>query len=666
MFPTKVVFDLDGDVDDLKDAIIAKLKLDAPPSRVRLLRETAGRAPVPLDGLKKLAEQGMEAGTSVLIEVMAPVSQPPLHPLLPPLLSMSGDPLLEYQGLVRNAELTAFAHAVCAAQPGPLCAATGTRLWRLYDPADPSQPLKWPYLNAHVLLERDFYARLLTEEKWLGGLSGKQRVLAVLGQPGIGKSSFGLWLLAHLLRSKRTVVYSRNFSKSLAIPDIQHVVFFGGQAFVTATADLGPAGMLLSDPSVVQLCDSIKPSATARCHKVLITSPDPSLWRWFVEREFARAVYFPLHEYAELAALCKAEFGDALSLHTLDLRVLAYGLSARTALSPDQKGVWKSVVRAISELSLEELQRYMSEVREPTRAATSDLPHSLFALQADREELTEGSVTFRSEAVARRVVRQAALRSRDALIPALQRLLASSTTRSVAGTAFELAAIDVLGCSGRRYTARPLFAGGKTSHAVLQGRGQGVPAAQGLTLKPLPAPASSVHCFASLSHLAAQCAAGVLDLRSHYFKPASPNLAAIDFIGPGLQLFQVTVNRGSHELKVTSGRSDGEGLLALYLTLLPLLPERWGALQPHLDVCFVVPEGCAKGWKAQKLVAPPPRASSHVVKTVQCDGGGTGFSVDGRVVQVRQFVMELPLKAIEEWLALPGQQRDVIDEAGES
>ena len=41
----------------------------------------------------------------------------------------------------------------------------------------------------------------------------------------------------------------------------------------------------------------------------------------------------------------------------------------------------------------------------------------------------------------------------------------------------------------------------------------------------------------------------------------------------------------------------------------PLLPERWGALEPHLDVCFVVPEGLAKGWKPQRLVVHEPSAS---------------------------------------------------------
>ena len=54
----------------LKNAVMAGLQLDAPPSRVRLHREVDGGAPVRLDGLKKLAEQGVGEGSRVIAEVM--------------------------------------------------------------------------------------------------------------------------------------------------------------------------------------------------------------------------------------------------------------------------------------------------------------------------------------------------------------------------------------------------------------------------------------------------------------------------------------------------------------------------------------------------------------------------------------------------------------------
>ena len=58
----------------LADAVVAKLKLDVAPDRVRLLREVEGGAPVPLDSCEKLAAQGVGEGSKVLVvvEVMAP------------------------------------------------------------------------------------------------------------------------------------------------------------------------------------------------------------------------------------------------------------------------------------------------------------------------------------------------------------------------------------------------------------------------------------------------------------------------------------------------------------------------------------------------------------------------------------------------------------------
>ena len=54
----------------LKGAVMAGLQLDVPPSRVRLHREVDGGAPVRLDSLKNLAEQGVGEGSRVIAEVM--------------------------------------------------------------------------------------------------------------------------------------------------------------------------------------------------------------------------------------------------------------------------------------------------------------------------------------------------------------------------------------------------------------------------------------------------------------------------------------------------------------------------------------------------------------------------------------------------------------------
>jgi hypothetical protein len=70
---SKVVFARGADAYDLAKAVIAELKLDAAPDCVRLLREVeGGGAPVPLESLRALAEQGVREGSRVVVEVLYP------------------------------------------------------------------------------------------------------------------------------------------------------------------------------------------------------------------------------------------------------------------------------------------------------------------------------------------------------------------------------------------------------------------------------------------------------------------------------------------------------------------------------------------------------------------------------------------------------------------
>ena len=59
----------------LKDAAIAKLRLDAAPSRVRLLLEVQGQEPSPLDSCKSLAEQAIVEGSRVLLQLPPATSE---------------------------------------------------------------------------------------------------------------------------------------------------------------------------------------------------------------------------------------------------------------------------------------------------------------------------------------------------------------------------------------------------------------------------------------------------------------------------------------------------------------------------------------------------------------------------------------------------------------
>jgi hypothetical protein len=191
----------------------------------------------------------------------------------------------------------------------------------------------------HALVERDFYSSFLSEGKWLGSFSGEQCKFAVLGQPGIGKSSFGLWLLAQLLRSKRTVVFSRNVSSKPGTSlTVTHFVFHSGVAFQTSSESYGALNELLAQPAVVHISDSLPPRQDDCCHKVLITSPDPAVWRLFVEKAYACLAFFPLYSFAEMEALRVAEFQDKLSTETLALEGARLGPGSSRSVLP-QPGI---------------------------------------------------------------------------------------------------------------------------------------------------------------------------------------------------------------------------------------------------------------------------------------------------------------------------------------
>ena len=64
----KVYVPGDAHVDDLKQAAMAKLKLDISPTRVRLVHELDGGTTRDLDNCALLAEAGLAAGSRVLVE----------------------------------------------------------------------------------------------------------------------------------------------------------------------------------------------------------------------------------------------------------------------------------------------------------------------------------------------------------------------------------------------------------------------------------------------------------------------------------------------------------------------------------------------------------------------------------------------------------------------
>lgn len=461
-------------------------------------------------------------------------------------------------------------------------------LWRLCHPRDVSLPLKWPSLDQEVMVERDFYTRFFHDKKWLGGLhaDGPQRKFVVLGQPGIGKTAFGWWLVAQLLRSSRTVVYSSNSAKR-GTPQTWHIMSFIGVQPLKSSQTL----------ALLRACLRNRLScifATAgRCHKVMLTSPDPDMWRWYVEKEFADTAYFPLYNGPELEALRAAEYGDALTRDVLALRRKAWGDAPRQLFSLNQRAVRDSILCALSNADLAVLQRAKSDVEVSMSRPTDETPHSLFLLHA-RETLKPGSVTFRSDAVARRVLRTLAAHQYSALLCGMQQLLESRTTKGIAGNLFEIAAIDSLSRGGS-FVCRPLAAGAQASTTS-------VDAAGAMTMAPTVFRKSASVSFDSLETIVNGCQRSLWALQTNRFVPDALNFASINSIEEGLRLCQITTTRSKHGLTVTSGKCSKQGLAAIAKALLPLMGKlRWGSKNAYLEVYFVVSEGSGASFTLQEL-----------------------------------------------------------------
>lgn len=660
-----------ADVADVIHAVVSEQRMDVAPSLVTLkLVCASGEEPTPEEeaaavplkptlpmhtAISRASPGGSVATGCIWLLAFAP--PPAVTRVAPRMITLDTDPATTAcEGVTQDVALTRFYAAAVAAKP--VTDSIGARLWRLHDPNDASKLLLWPMLEQRVLLERDFYDRFYSDPTWLGSLplQGPQRKYAVLGQPGIGKSAFGWWLITMLLRRGRTVVYSRNSAKRGTPPEMVHYVFHRDVAL--KAHDLWYVDALLAAASTTHICDSCKPRLGDPCHKIMITSPDPDIYRWFAEKEGADLKYFPLYGDLELEALRAAEFGDALPAAVLAQRVRAWGPVPRQVFSLKQADVKVSVERALANADFDELQRAMDDVESSRSRPTDESPHSLFLLHADRNTLASGTVSFRSHAVATRMLQRLAARQYDSMLHAMQQLLQSGSTRTLAGKLFEVAALERFrrGCT---LPVRPLLF--RESSGALSPPITAAPA-ESFTF---PKAVLSVP-FNSLTDITTACRKGVWSLTTHRFTPVSRNWAAVDSIEVGLRLMQITTTRARHALKVTSGRSEGEGLAAIARTLLPLLPPLDGDATPYLEVYFVVPEGRGTMFKPQMLqFHDGASCPEHVpVGDHAASQYNLGFRVDGKLVEVRQFVLEVPLAEFRTAdAALP---RDDIDAAGET
>lgn len=174
------------DGSDLKEAIMAKLKVDVSPDRLRVLLEVEGGLAKPLDGFRKVKEGGVEEGSFLTLEEVVIPATPPHAPSSDAVIAWGPDLALDQTLLA----------ALASSEPGAASQRVGvlTRLVRARLAKEPQTPGD---LDALPLFDTEAHGALLeflvshADALAGGGFRGLNGVACrtLVGARGIGKTA---------------------------------------------------------------------------------------------------------------------------------------------------------------------------------------------------------------------------------------------------------------------------------------------------------------------------------------------------------------------------------------------------------------------------------------------------------------------------------------------
>eukprot|EP00047_Mylnosiga_fluctuans_P000227 m.188750 g.188750 ORF g.188750 m.188750 type:complete len:720 (-) comp10032_c1_seq1:1216-3375(-) len=279
----------------------------------------------------------------------------------------------------------------------------------------------------------------------------ERRCALVLGNPGIGKTYFGLYLLLRAIRAKRTVVYYNVVIR----PNAAFLFTASGEALALKPSDERiEAALHLS--STLYIVDSFPPPIYDCC-TVLITSPNRSIFKDFNKSApgmGVEALYMPVWSLDELKLL-----RDAIRPNLDDADI--------TALFEH----WGGIARAVVE-NAKRLIRFLGQPRNPLETAINtcsvkqtlealgnqsehaeDISHKLIHAQCTTDFLLAG-YEFASEYVRVRVLDRLARKERFALLR-FAALRGDSFSAALRSHVFEFMAHERLAAGGE-FACKPL------------------------------------------------------------------------------------------------------------------------------------------------------------------------------------------------------------------
>ena len=271
---------------DLTVASMSKLRVDASPSSVTLTREGAS---APLDSTLFISEV-------VATGALAPLAKLILVVHAPASIANATVPTARYERL-RDALRDARAEPLKGGG-----AQSGAMLVRL--PAGCGA--EWPQLGPGApLFVRSFYEGCF--EGVLASFDAEcapfaPRKFTVIGNAGIGKSAFGVYLLWRAVQARRSVIYVSN-----KVND--SFIFHGDgrvEAFSAALFHIR-CSAILRDKSAVLICDGLIPPVCS-AFTVLITCPVRQRWKELDKCVDARRLFFPVFSQSEIEDMWRACF----------------------------------------------------------------------------------------------------------------------------------------------------------------------------------------------------------------------------------------------------------------------------------------------------------------------------------------------------------------------
>ena len=246
--------------------------------------------------------------------------------------------------------------------------------------------VEWPLLGSIPLYVRDCYNGcfngVLCSFEGLEFSGRVARKFIVCGNPGIGKSAFGLYLLIHALRQGRFVVYD---AAKLALGYV-----------------CGPSGIwsfdhahlghltILNDPRTVFISDSLTPPVV-RAFTVLITSPRRDRYWEYYKQGDAAMLYFPVFSWEEIQASHATCF-PALPIDGVMGRYARWGGIPRYVLEKTDPAVQGLLDQAVKEVKPSLLLKALGEASDAVPTVSQRLLH--IKCRGELENLPSSSFSF--------------------------------------------------------------------------------------------------------------------------------------------------------------------------------------------------------------------------------------------------------------------------------